>query len=118
MVTVYCINAEGAMACRFWDALPPIKALLPERETKDVEKKSFNFASKQMFSLIYTDSVEYSPQWFEIQLLVTKWERERENTLKNDHSKHVRQYCGINQNDATHWNITCYKTGGWVGEGS
>lgn len=119
MATVYCINAEGAMACRFWDAFPPIKALLPERQQRRGKmcKKSFNFASKQMLSLIYRDSVEYSPQWFQIQLLVTKWERHREKPLKNDHSKQVRQYCVTNQNDATHWNVTCYKTSVCVGVG-
>lgn len=84
MATVYCINAEGAVACRFWDAFPPINALLPERDQRcgKMCKKSLSCASKQMFSLIYRDSVEYSPLWFQIQLLVTKWERQRKYLKK------------------------------------
>lgn len=70
-----------------------------------------------MFSLIYRDSVEYSPQWSQIQLLVTKWERHRENSFKNYHSKQVRQYCVTHQNDGTHWDVPCYKTSGWVSGG-
>lgn len=49
MATVHCINSKGAMACGFWDALPPIKALLSKRDQRCVKKPrrtSFNFTSR------------------------------------------------------------------------
>lgn len=106
MAAVYCINAEGAMACRFWDALPPIKALLPERD-----QRCGKMCKKILYLHVQFNLEGYSPLWFQIQLLVTKWERHRENTLQNDHSKQARRYCVTNQNDATA-TVTCYTSGG------
>lgn len=48
MATVHCINSKGAMACRFWDALPPIKALLSKRDQRCVKNmKCFIFTGRQ-----------------------------------------------------------------------
>lgn len=49
MATVHCINSKGAMACGFWNALPPIKAFLSKRDQGRVKKtcqKSLNFTSR------------------------------------------------------------------------
>lgn len=40
MATVQCIYANGAVACRFWDALPPVIALLPKGDKRCVKERA------------------------------------------------------------------------------